>query len=642
MVAIASVAQSVPNPTDTSYVMALLKKGEAVETSQPTTALTYYQKAFAFSKKINFTKGYFESIRLLAYQLNNLGRHEEARKIALAAVQKAKQDTSKRHLGLSYFAVANTALHMGRYQEAIPNYQQAATYMRQLGSLRTISAIYQNLGLIYKHQKMYQQSLDYYGRALAIDTTWTKEPADRRAIAGDYFNMGVVYSDLGKNREMLSYYRKARQWIDPKTDIDFMVNLYNNLGFEYTLAKRYDSALYYRRESLRLSRVLNNPRHELHQLMSLAQTLNQTGDYRQAKKMLDQANALAEKTKPGLTELDNIYREYLLASYGLKDYKASVEWMDKLMGIKDSLTTKETKVLLEEYEVKLKQAEARQQLAEKQRHIDLLQEKQARQNLWLLIVGLLVVGIIGALGFAYLYTRQRQQSAHNALLAAQRERELAVVQSELQGQQKERLRISKEMHDDLGASLTAIGLLSEVVKSRMGPNTTPEIEKISSISAEMVTAMNEIIWSLNTKNDSLNGLIAYTRSYASEFIDNTPLILKTDVHESPQEIAMRGTDRRNVFLTVKEALNNVVKHAQATRVTLIMRPETDQLVIEVADNGHGFTPSERSSLRNGLGNMQNRMAESGGTCEIISTSAGTHVKITYPYPPVAMDKILQT
>lgn len=638
----ASYGQSVPNPTDTISIMNLLRKGEAVETSQPATALRHYQKAYTRSQKINFAQGYFESMRLLTYQLNNMGRHDEARKIALAAVEKAKQDTSRRHLGLSFFAVANTALFMGRYQEAIPAYQKAVLSMRQIGNLKNVAVVNQNLGFIFRKQKMYDKALDYYHRALALDTTWTKEKADRRSIASDYFSIGVVYSDLEQPRQALAYYQKAKQWIDPKTDLDFMINLFNNIGFEHGLAQRYDSALHYRREALRVSRLLGNDRHELHLLMTMAETYNQMKQYARAQKLLDESYALARKTKASLTEFQNIYHEYALATDGLGQHEATVQWLDKYIVATDSLNNQQTKSLLQDYDVKLKQAESRQQLAQKQRSIDQLQQQQQRQRLWLVIAALVTLVMVGALVFTALYTRQRQRTADQALLAAGRERELAVVQSELQGQQKERLRISKEMHDDLGASLTAIGLLSEVVKNRMGAATTPEVEKISSISADMVTAMNEIIWSLNTRNDSLNGLMAYTRSYASEFIDTTSLTLRTEVAELPGEISMRGVDRRNVFLTVKEALNNVVKHAQATQVILRMLPAANHLTIEVCDNGRGFMPNNRPSLRNGLGNMQNRMAESGGGCEILPSPTGTCVKITYPYPTVSTEKLPRT
>jgi len=93
---------------------------------------------------------------------------------------------------------------------------------------------------------------------------------------------------------------------------------------------------------------------------------------------------------------------------------------------------------------------------------------------------------------------------------------------------------------------------------------------------------------------------------------------------------------------VKEALNNVVKHAQATQVSLLIQPETDRLLIEVSDNGRGFTPAEQTRWRNGLANMQNRMAETGGTFSIIPSATGTLVKIMYPYPRVPATKILQT
>ena len=618
--------------------MELLKKGEAIEKKQTETALLDYRKAYEFSKKINYTKGYFESIRLMVYLLNNTGQHDAARRVAQEAIQKARQDTSNRNLGLSYFALANTSLFMGNFSEAIPNYRKAAFHMQKTGSLANVAVVNQNLGYIYSKQHMYEQAIAYYKRALAYDST---DKEDRRSVASDYFSIANALDGQEKIAESRAYYLKAKQYIDPENDLDFMVNLYNNMGNQYTTEARYDSALHYQREALRMSRVLGNPRHELHNLMALAQTHNRMKKYTQAKSLLNKSYAIANKHQVGLDEFRNIYSEFAIATEGLGEYKATTEWMDKYIGANDSLNNQQTKDLLQDYELKLKQAESREKLAQKQRQINQLEEQRERQNLWLLIAVLTAVVIGTGLVLGYLYYRQRQRTANNALLTAQREGELAAVQSELQGQQKERLRIAKEMHDDLGASLTAIGLLSEVVKTRMGPNTTPEVEKISSISAEMVTAMNEIIWSLNTKNDSLNGLIAYTRSYASEFIDNTDLNLRTEVDESACEILVRGADRRNVFLTVKEALNNVVKHAQATEVMLSMQPESDQLVIEVRDNGRGFTPNQKASLRNGLSNMQSRMTESGGRCEILPSAGGTTVKITYPYPAASSNKIRQ-
>ncbi len=588
--------------------------------------------------RIHFAKGYFESVRVLTYQLNNVGNHREARNIAQKALTLAQQDTSKRNRAICHFGLANTALQEGNSPEAIAHYQQAARYMRRLGQQKNVAVINQNIGIIYERQKMFSQALASYQRALAYDST---DKQDLRPVAIDYYSIGNIYVRQEKPAVALRYYGRAKQLVDPAKDPDFMISLYNNIGHIHETQARYDSALYYEREALRLSRQLGNSSQELSLLTTLAQTYNQMKQSRQARPLLDAAYGLAAKSHAGLYDRRNIYRNYVVLNENLRNYKAAYTWREKYETINDSLENQDVKALLHDYELKLKQAEADQKLAKKQAQIEQLQQERKRQNLWLLVAALVVAGIGGGLVFGYLYYRQRQQTAANALLAARRERELAVVQSELQGQQKERLRISKEMHDDLGASLTAIGLLSEVMKSRMGTQTTPEVEKISTISAEMVTSMNEIIWSLNTHNDSLNGLIAYTRSYASEFIDNTSLTLRTQVEESPREIGIRGVDRRNVFLTVKEALNNVVKHAQATEVTLIIQPEPGQLRIDVLDNGLGFAPNAPVPLRNGLTNMSNRMVESGGTCTISSSPAGTRVTITYPCAPVPTGKIMQ-
>ncbi|MFD2938262.1 tetratricopeptide repeat-containing sensor histidine kinase [Spirosoma flavum] len=634
-----SAAQVVSNPTDTTYIMTLLRKAETIEMQQPEKALQDYKRAFSFSQKIDYTKGYFESIRLITYLLDILGRHDESAKLAAEGLQKALRDTSEQYRSTCYFALAQSAKWQGRNKEAIGYFKQAAPFMLANPNRRKAAVLYQNLGLIYETEKLYPQALAYFNRALKYDRLANSSPQD---LSLDYQSMAVVYVKQNQLQLGMAYYQKARAMLDPTRDIQFLINIYGNIANLHKELTHIDSSLYYYQKALRLNRLSNNPLQELHLLAGLAETYNEIKQFGQAKSLLNKAYALAKKNNVGLSEFRNIYREYANANLGVGDYKAAIPWYDKYMQTKDSLSTLETKALLEDYELKFRQAEARQKLTEKQRQIDHLEQARQRQNLWVLIAALIGVGVVSGLTFAYFYSRQRQRTSDTALLVAERTHTLAVVQSELQGQQKERLRIAKEMHDDLGASLTAIGLLSEVVKTRMGTATTPEVEKISAISTDMITTMNEIIWSLNTKNDSLNGLIAYTRAYASEFIDNTTLGLRTQVNESSREITIRGADRRNVFLTVKEALHNVVKHAQATQISLTIRPENDHLFIEVGDDGHGFVPNERTRLRNGLGNMQTRMSESGGTCEITSSSEGTWVKITYQYPLVPTAKILQT
>lgn len=628
---------------DTVRVNALLAKGEALQTQHADSAALVFRQAFDLARRADFTRGYFEGMRNLTYALNNLGRHDEAKAVAREALRRAERDTSNRNRGLAHFALAVTAMMQGDPKEATAQYERAAECMRRINHRQNLAVISQNLGLLYEEQRLYPQALRQFNRALNIDRGFN----DSRSVAIDLFSIGTVYSKMGNPKAARDYYFQARQRIDPRKDLDFLVNLYNNIGDIYSNEARYDSATYYQRKALDLSRQLKNPRHEMHLLMAMAKTLNRQGRYGEAKRLLDQSHRMAKQTDAGLMEFKNIYREYAVTTVGLGDYEAALGWVNRHGELEDSLRNTETKELLERYELKIKQADARQNLVEKQRRIERLEDERKRQNLWLGLAGVSVAAGLGLLAFGFLYFRQKRQADANALLALQHEQALVAMRAELQGQQKERVRISKEMHDDLGASLTAIGLLSEVMKTRPALAASPEVHKISELSADMVTAMNEIIWALNTRNDSLNGLVAYVRQHAREFLENTALALRIEADEVPEEVSIGGDDRRHVFLTVKEALNNAVKHAQATAITLRMKPGAQALVVEVCDNGRGFSPHQQHGLRNGLQNMQNRMREAGGSCEISSGSGGTCVKLTYPYRAVPSgsvppDKILQT
>jgi signal transduction histidine kinase len=181
----------------------------------------------------------------------------------------------------------------------------------------------------------------------------------------------------------------------------------------------------------------------------------------------------------------------------------------------------------------------------------------------------------------------------------------------LNAQQEERNRISADMHDDLGAGVTAIRLFSELAKSRLGKETVPEIEKISSSANELLNNMNAIIWTMNSSNDSFGNMAAYIRSYAIEYFENTGIRCTVKISADLPEFVVNGEIRRHIFLVVKEALNNVLKHAKATEVSLVFKKETDRISLYIQDNGVGIDFDNIRSFGNGLKNMKQRMIKSG-------------------------------
>lgn len=221
-------------------------------------------------------------------------------------------------------------------------------------------------------------------------------------------------------------------------------------------------------------------------------------------------------------------------------------------------------------------------------------------------------------------TRERERlKAENQL--KEYEKEIAVYKA----QQQERERISADMHDELGSGMTAIRLMSEIARNKMKENTPVEIEKISHSANDVLNKMNAIIWSMNSGNDSLDNLISYIRSYALEYFENTPVECKVITPDTIPHIELAGDKRRNVFLSVKESLNNVLKHSKGSHVQI--RIETgDQLYIRIQDNGAGIDMQNLRQFGNGLKNIAKRMESIGGSFDIRNEN-GTVTELRLPF-----------
>lgn len=204
------------------------------------------------------------------------------------------------------------------------------------------------------------------------------------------------------------------------------------------------------------------------------------------------------------------------------------------------------------------------------------------------------------------------------------EKELAV----LKAQQQERERISTDMHDELGSGMTAIRLMSEIARNKMKEDTPVEIEKISNSANEVLNKMNAIIWSMNSDNDSLDNLVSYIRSYAIEYFESTPVNCRVNIPTLIEHREISGDKRRNIFLCVKETLNNTLKHAQASEIKIDFDIQ-DKLTIRIHDNGKGIDMDNIRRFGNGLKNMNKRMTTIGGTYQIENNN-GTLTILTLP------------
>jgi signal transduction histidine kinase/streptogramin lyase len=201
--------------------------------------------------------------------------------------------------------------------------------------------------------------------------------------------------------------------------------------------------------------------------------------------------------------------------------------------------------------------------------------------------------------------------------------------------ERERHRIAQDLHDDLGTSLTEISLLSAVARSPSASSqeVKARLEGIADKSHEMVKALDEIVWAVNPKNDSLPSLASYLCHFVQEFLEATLIRVRLEVPADLPSIPLNADQRHTLFLVVKEAVANAAKHSQATELWLRLNCVADKLQLSVEDNGRGFDTARVETGRNGLTNMQDRMAGIGGVCEFQSGPGnGTNVRFELPLP----------
>lgn len=208
--------------------------------------------------------------------------------------------------------------------------------------------------------------------------------------------------------------------------------------------------------------------------------------------------------------------------------------------------------------------------------------------------------------------------------------------------ERDRARIAKDIHDDLGAGLTHITLLTELARRSPAAETPTHLTHITDTARELTRAMDETVWAINPGNDSLEGLMTYATKFAQEYLNVAGIRCRLDLPAQLPPCMLEAEARHNLYLAIKEALNNVVKHAHATEVWIRVAVRKGECSVVIEDNGRGLgdpagrteTPSaDRISSGHGLGNLEKRLAACGGRCAVTSEQGrGTRIELTLRLP----------
>jgi signal transduction histidine kinase len=246
------------------------------------------------------------------------------------------------------------------------------------------------------------------------------------------------------------------------------------------------------------------------------------------------------------------------------------------------------------------------------------------QSRWFLVmvVPLLLLGVAGAV---YLIEKRKSRQAVERL-------------EHVHAIDGERMRIARDMHDEIGSKLSRISLLSDMARQTVSEGSTArkQIDEVSEAARDIVQSVDEIVWAVNPRHDTLESLVNYIRGHAEEFFEMTTMELEFEQSDVFPVVQLSAETRHNLFCAVKEALNNVLKHAAASRVRISFTLSEASFQIAIEDNGCGFVPQTVSTAGNGLFNIRERLKSVRGECSIESQPGdGTVVLFTVPLTETA-------
>jgi len=240
------------------------------------------------------------------------------------------------------------------------------------------------------------------------------------------------------------------------------------------------------------------------------------------------------------------------------------------------------------------------------------------QTMWFNVA--VVLGSAGAIGGGVRFWSQRKLRLRLQRL----EREHAL--------EKERARISRDMHDELGGSVTGINLLVQRLRTGDGAESNSLVELLERRVRRLTLELERVVWTVSPTNTSLDQLAAFIERFARNLFADSPIRCRVSGHERIPAVPVHPETQHHVLAVTKEAINNVLKHSRGHDAVIEMQFAEGPFVVAIRDNGIGFTPeAQEHSERNGLRNMRSRIQETGGTIEMRSApGAGTEIAFRVP------------
>lgn len=599
----------------------------------------YSAEALSLSQKSAFTSGIVSAYLNTGVTYFYEGNYDEALKSYTAGLALSQKENYLIGLANCYNNMGLAHTYQRQYAEAIKLHESALKTFKVINDSGGIAKSYNNIGIIYEEQGNYPLAIKSYLQALKI----AEARGDKKAIADAYFNIGNVCGYQNNSGDAIKNYSSA-------------LTLYEQIGFKHGMAlcKVNIGLGYLMLDSLKLAMIFSQHAYEILEAngekASAAQTKNQLGhihtklgNYSQA--IYDFSTALnvftnmqdtfnMSTSNRGIGDA-NFYKGQF--NEALKYYNSSLA-LAKAVGFKSNVRDNYGSIA----EVYAKKNDYENAYLNHKLYFalndSLLNETKSGQ-------------------ITEMQTRYETEKKDNEIVLLNKEKEIQSVETKNQNLLKNsflvvfafaivlllfgyrafrirqalrlqdiRNKIAGDLHDDIGSTLNSISIYSEVAKKK-DEQQDEALEMIGDASRKIIDAMSDIVWTVNPENDSFEKIIFRMKSLAYNLFRAKKIEFTFRADEILNTKKLTLEERRNIYLIFKEAINNLVKYAQATNASIILSGENNSVRLHIEDNGVGFNSSQEI-IGNGLKNMNRRATEINAQFKIESSKGnGTKIEL---------------
>lgn len=580
-------------------------------------ALDYFHQGLKINEEINAPREIANSLNNMGAIYDQTGQPDKALDYLLRGLKIQEEIGATEGIGYSLNNIAAIYDKQGQMEKALEYSHRSLKHQEKAGNKYGIATCLNNLGALYVKQQQREKGLDYYNQSLKI----REAIDDKGGIATCLHNIGYVYETMEQNEKALDYNLRGLKIYESIGDKRGIANSLHNIAAIYQKQDLNDKALDYYRRAVKMYEEMGDKR-------GMANSLNNTGEvlWRQSKPAEGKPyvlRALQNASEGGYVE-PTMSAHFNLSKIdsAMGDKMGAYEEYKLYIKFRDSISNKETrraaikKQFQHEYEIK--EAAARQEQNKKEAlHREEL--KRHKQITWLASGALLLLLITSLLLFNR-YRLKQKNTYQQQLNKQQKEQADAVMET----QEQERKRIAEDLHDSLGHLLST---------AKLSLQTIPEKQKQVESSLQLLNQASEeirnITFNLMPRTLEEGGLIPALNELAAKVTGAGMVKVILHVHDM-EKFILGKQSQFNIYRIVQEAVNNILKHADAKEINIQLIGQTDHITIMIEDDGKGFDPGRQQSGR-GLKNIVTRSLWLKGNINIDSTPGrGTTITTEIP------------